>query len=197
MSISIFELQPLLRFLCLINSFYSKYVSCVHNLWNISPIYQIYFTYSIHSVIISHIWCLLLSFCMCKTSLSCRKGTRTQVIQTSTESQIVSIINTQLHMVSTRLCMNWHELHIECDRCHIAFRFHLSYLLLKMFKHIKLWNVCIIVFLHSNRSSMICAVGVFHRITTKTNWTFAKRCPTNQRKLHAFLNDVFPKTILA
>ena len=33
---------PLLRFLCLINSFYRKYVSCVYNISNISDIYSIY-----------------------------------------------------------------------------------------------------------------------------------------------------------
>ena len=51
--ISIFKLRPLFRFLCLINSFYRRYVSCVYtisNISNISPIYPIYFVYSIHSI---------------------------------------------------------------------------------------------------------------------------------------------------
>ena len=50
---SIFKLWPLFRFLCLINSFYRSYVSCVYtisNISNISPIYPIYFVYSIHSI---------------------------------------------------------------------------------------------------------------------------------------------------
>ena len=40
--ISTLTLPPLLRFLCLINSFYRKYVSCVYNISNISNIYSIY-----------------------------------------------------------------------------------------------------------------------------------------------------------
>ena len=50
---SIFKLWPLFRFLCLINSFYRSYVSCVYtisNISNISPIYPIYFVYTIHSI---------------------------------------------------------------------------------------------------------------------------------------------------
>ena len=50
---SICKLRPLFRFLCLINSFYRRYVSCVYtisNISNISPIYPIYFVYSIHSI---------------------------------------------------------------------------------------------------------------------------------------------------
>ena len=31
---SIFQLRPLLRFLCLINSFYRRYVCCIHNRFN-------------------------------------------------------------------------------------------------------------------------------------------------------------------
>ena len=40
--ILIFTNPPLVRFLCLINSFYRKYVSCVYNISNISNIYSIY-----------------------------------------------------------------------------------------------------------------------------------------------------------
>ena len=42
---SIFTLPPLLRCLCLINSFYRRYVSCTYNtskISNLSPIYQLY-----------------------------------------------------------------------------------------------------------------------------------------------------------
>ena len=39
---SIFKLWPLFRFLCLINSFYRRYVSCVYNISNIYDIYSIY-----------------------------------------------------------------------------------------------------------------------------------------------------------
>ena len=39
---SIFKLWPLFRFLCLINSFYRRYVSCMYNISNISNKYQIY-----------------------------------------------------------------------------------------------------------------------------------------------------------
>ena len=38
---SIFQLRPLLRFLCLINSFYRRYVSCMYNRSNISHISNI------------------------------------------------------------------------------------------------------------------------------------------------------------
>ena len=37
--ISIFELRPLFRFLCLINSFYRTYASCIYNIYPIYPIY--------------------------------------------------------------------------------------------------------------------------------------------------------------
>ena len=46
--ISIFKHPPLLRFLCLINSFYRRYVSCMYNISNISNIYQIYPIYPIY-----------------------------------------------------------------------------------------------------------------------------------------------------
>ena len=38
---SIFKLRPLFRFLCLINSFYRRYVSCIYNIYPIYPIYPI------------------------------------------------------------------------------------------------------------------------------------------------------------
>ena len=42
---SIFKLRPLFRFLCLINSFYRRYVSCMYNISNIYPIYIQYIQY--------------------------------------------------------------------------------------------------------------------------------------------------------
>ena len=38
---SIFKLRPLFRFLCLINSFYRRYVSCIYNIYPIYPIYPL------------------------------------------------------------------------------------------------------------------------------------------------------------
>ena len=43
---SIFELRPLLRFLCLINSFYRRYVCCIHNRSNGSNGSPLFFTIS-------------------------------------------------------------------------------------------------------------------------------------------------------
>ena len=48
---SIFKLRPLFRFLCLINSFYNKYVSCMYNISNISNI----------SNLLSQYWALLVA----------------------------------------------------------------------------------------------------------------------------------------
>ena len=39
---SILKLRPLFRFLCLINSFYRRYVSCIYNIYPIHPISTIY-----------------------------------------------------------------------------------------------------------------------------------------------------------
>ena len=36
-TLSIFKLLPLFRFLCLINSFYRRYVSCIYNIYPIYP----------------------------------------------------------------------------------------------------------------------------------------------------------------
>ena len=68
---------PLLRFLCLINSFYRRYVSCVYtisNIPNISPIYPIYFLYSIHSIhsVIRSYVLGFLSYFLCRISSSHR-----------------------------------------------------------------------------------------------------------------------------
>ena len=79
---SIFKLRPLFRFLCLINSFYRRYVSCVYtisNIPNISPIYPIYFVYSIHSIhsVIRSYVLGFLSYFLCRISSShCRTRTR-------------------------------------------------------------------------------------------------------------------------
>ena len=43
---SIFKLRPLLRFLCLINSFYRRYVCCIHNRSNGSNGSPLFFTIS-------------------------------------------------------------------------------------------------------------------------------------------------------
>ena len=51
---STLKLQPLVRSLCLINSFYRRYASrmCyISDIFNRSPIYTIHFIYSIHAVI--------------------------------------------------------------------------------------------------------------------------------------------------
>ena len=78
---SIFKLRPLFRFLCLINSFYRRYVSCVYtisNISNISPIYPIYFVYSIHSIhsVIRSYVLGFLSYFLCRISSSHRMSPR-------------------------------------------------------------------------------------------------------------------------
>ncbi len=70
---SIFKLRPLLRFLCLINSFYRRYVCCIHNRSNgsngspfffiISPLFFIISPLFLHySFTISHYFSLFIHY---------------------------------------------------------------------------------------------------------------------------------------
>ena len=73
---SIFNLRPLFGVPCLINSLYRRCVSCMQNISNISPKYQIFFIYSIHtihSVIRLYMLGLNLSYFPCRVSSSQRK----------------------------------------------------------------------------------------------------------------------------
>ena len=53
---------PLLRFLCLINSFYRRYVSCIYNIYPIYQIYPIYPIYARYCLTISYYFALLCAF---------------------------------------------------------------------------------------------------------------------------------------
>ena len=121
--ISNFTLSPLLlRFRCLTNSFYRRYLPCMYN---ISPIYRIYFIYSIHaihSVIRSYMLGLLLWYFPCRVSSShCIANCYGLLPPALSGNLRIELVPAAIWHQWTRACTNILKLYFTCVASQICF----------------------------------------------------------------------------